>query len=132
VARNQADLLPSAQAAQRVGVNDTAGALPQGLLHQPFLNQVHKRPRHTAIATCERRLTYEELYRHARRLAQRLRATGRRSEPLGGARSWKRAGNSGGGESRFLRQGAPISRSIPIFPRTDARFCCAKARSRSS
>jgi amino acid adenylation domain-containing protein len=72
----KADLLPSAQAAQRVGVNDTAGAIPQGLLHQPFLNQVHKRPRHTAIATWERRLTYEELYRHARRLAQRLRDLG--------------------------------------------------------
>ena len=72
----KADLLPSAQAAQRVGVNDTAGAIPQGLLHQPFLNQVHKRPRHTAIATWERRLTYEEVYRHARRLAQRLRDLG--------------------------------------------------------
>ena len=68
----QADLLPSAQAAQRAVVNDTSGSLPQGLLHEPFLEQVRKRPDHTAIATWARRLSYEDVHRHARRLARRL------------------------------------------------------------
>jgi hypothetical protein len=72
----KADLLPLAQVAQRTVVNDTAGSLPQGLLHDPFLDQVRKRPDHTAIATWERRLTYKDVRRHARRLAQRLRQLG--------------------------------------------------------
>ena len=72
----KADLLPLAQMAQRTVVNDTAGSLPQGLLHDPFLDQVRKRPDHTAIATWERRLTYKDVHRHARRLAQRLRQLG--------------------------------------------------------
>ena len=72
----KADLLPLSQMAQRAVVNDTAGSLPQGLLHEPFLDQVRKRPDHTAIATWERRLTYKDVHRHARRLAQRLRQLG--------------------------------------------------------
>jgi amino acid adenylation domain-containing protein len=72
----KADLLPSWQVAQRVAVNDTAGPLPQGLLHEPFLDQVRKRPDHTAIATWERRLTYSDVHRHARCLARRLRQLG--------------------------------------------------------
>jgi amino acid adenylation domain-containing protein len=72
----KADLLPSRQVAQRVAVNDTAGPLPQGLLHEPFLDQVRKRPDHTAIATWERRLTYNDVHRHARCLARRLRQLG--------------------------------------------------------
>ncbi|HMJ29572.1 MAG TPA: amino acid adenylation domain-containing protein [Xanthobacteraceae bacterium] len=72
----KADLLPSWQVAQRVAVNDTAGPLPQGLLHEPFLDQVRKRPDHTAIATWERRLTYNDVHRHARCLARRLRQLG--------------------------------------------------------
>jgi len=72
----KADLLPSAQVAQRAVVNDTIGSPPQGLLHEPFLEQVRKRPHHTAIATWERRLTYEDVHRHARHLARRLRELG--------------------------------------------------------
>src|SRR4029079_11277971 len=72
----QADLLPPAQAAQRAVVNDTSGSLPQGLLYEPFLEQVRKRPDHTAIATWARRLSYEDVHRHARRLARRLRQMG--------------------------------------------------------
>jgi amino acid adenylation domain-containing protein len=72
----KADLLPSAQVMQRAVVNDTAGPPPRGLLHGPFLEQVRKGPHHTAIATWERRLTYEDVHRHARHLAKRLRQLG--------------------------------------------------------
>jgi pyochelin synthetase len=61
---------------QRAVVNDTAGPPPRGLLHGPFLEQVRKGPHHTAIATWERRLTYEDVHRHARHLAKRLRQLG--------------------------------------------------------
>lgn len=76
------DLLPSAQVAQRIVVNETAGPLPQGLLHEPFLEQVRKRPDHTAIATWERHLTYEDVHRHARRLARRLQQLGAGADRL--------------------------------------------------
>jgi amino acid adenylation domain-containing protein len=72
----KADLLPSAQLMQRAAVNDTAGPPPRGLLHEPFLVQARKRPHHTAIATRERRLTYQEVDVHARHLAKRLRQLG--------------------------------------------------------
>ena len=72
----KADLLPSAQVMQRAVVNDTAAPPPPGLLHGPFLEQVRKGPHRTAIATWERRLTYEDVHRHARHLAKRLRQLG--------------------------------------------------------
>jgi amino acid adenylation domain-containing protein len=72
----RSDLLPPAQLAQRAAVNDTAAPAPAGLLHERFLEQVRRQPRHTAVATSERRLSYEDVGRHARRLARRLRQMG--------------------------------------------------------
>jgi pyochelin synthetase len=70
------DLLPPSQSAQRAAVNDTTAPIPAGLLHEPFLEQVRKRPHHTAVATWERRLSYEDVARHARHLSRRLRQMG--------------------------------------------------------
>jgi amino acid adenylation domain-containing protein len=70
------DIFPPAQLAQRAAVNDTAALAPAGLLQEPFLEQVRKWGHHTAVATWERRLSYEDVDRHARRLARRLRQMG--------------------------------------------------------
>src|SRR4029077_6104643 len=46
--------------------------LTADLLHTPFLRQVAERPEQLAVCTPQRRLTYEESYRHACRIEQEL------------------------------------------------------------
>jgi amino acid adenylation domain-containing protein len=72
----KADLVPAAQLAQRRALNATGAPPAPGLLHAPFREQVRRRRHQTAVATWERRLTYGELDRHARRLARQLRTLG--------------------------------------------------------
>ncbi len=72
LAENTHRLIPPAQMDLRQKVNDTKAVLSDELLHAPFLAQVEKRPSQIAVSTPTRRLTYEELYRRACRVEERL------------------------------------------------------------
>jgi non-ribosomal peptide synthetase component F/acyl carrier protein/SAM-dependent methyltransferase len=124
-------LLPPAQLARRAAINDTAALVPDGLLHAPFLEQVRRRPQQTAVVSLERRLSYADVYRLARRLARRLRQMRAAPNRLI-ASSWKRAGSRWLRRSPSWRREAPTCRSIPTCRRSGAGCCCGVARWRSS
>ena len=67
-------LIPPAQLARRAAVNATAGPLPTGLLHDPFLRQVQAHPDRTALLTPSLTLSYGDLHRRAQAVAAWLRA----------------------------------------------------------
>ncbi|MFJ4865439.1 amino acid adenylation domain-containing protein [Streptomyces sp. NPDC088748] len=68
--------LPAEQRAVRGAVNDTAGPLPDELLHDAVGRQAAARPGAPAVITADTTLTYGELDRMADRIAHRLRALG--------------------------------------------------------
>ncbi|MFD0662840.1 amino acid adenylation domain-containing protein [Thermocatellispora tengchongensis] len=75
--------LPPAQAERRRRVNDTAGPLPDGLLHQGVVEQALRTPDAVAVQAPGLSLTYAELLARARAVAARLTAEGvRPAEPV--------------------------------------------------
>ncbi|MEV6520995.1 amino acid adenylation domain-containing protein [Longispora sp. NPDC051575] len=68
--------LPAEQETARRLANDTAGPLPAGLLHEPFLAQVPLRPDQPAVISAAGTLTYAELAERSGALAGALGATG--------------------------------------------------------
>jgi amino acid adenylation domain-containing protein len=67
---------------QLATINATATPVTQGLAHQFFLSQVSQRPHHAAVIAGNRTLTYEELYRRANQIGQRLREAGAQPNEL--------------------------------------------------
>lgn len=78
------DVLPAAQAEQRAAINATEAPIGDALLHTLFAAQASRRPEHPAVVAAERRLSYAELLRQSRQLAQRLRREGVRPNTLVG------------------------------------------------
>lgn len=72
LAENTQSLIPSAQLELRHQVNDTAAPFPCEMLHTLFLKKVADQPNQIAISTPTRKLTYEEVYRHACRIENEL------------------------------------------------------------
>ncbi len=68
--------LPSRQLAVRAAVNDTAGPLPDELLHAAVGRQAAAHPDAPAVITAGATLTYGELDRRADQIARRLRELG--------------------------------------------------------
>ncbi len=77
-------LLPVAQRASRVRSNATEVPISEGLLHEPFLEQVASHPERLAVIAADRSLTYGELSARAHALAHRLRDVGARPNDLVG------------------------------------------------
>ncbi|MGW1074427.1 amino acid adenylation domain-containing protein [Streptomyces sp. NPDC002537] len=67
---------PRRQLDVRAAVNDTAGELPDELIHAAIDRRAAERPDAPAVITAHRTLTYRELDAHAGQLARRLRALG--------------------------------------------------------
>lgn len=65
-------LTPEADLSVRRTVNATAGPVPAGLLHDPFLESAARYPDRPAVITAERQLTYRELDRRSDQVAQWL------------------------------------------------------------
>lgn len=70
------DLMPVAQREVRLRVNQTAGPIPEGLLHHGFLLAAERTPEAVALIHGERSLTYAELADQAKRCASALAAQG--------------------------------------------------------
>lgn len=70
------EILPAAQLARRAMTNATAAAIPEGLLHDGFLEHARKQPAAPALITRSRTLSYGELHGRACALAHRLRDAG--------------------------------------------------------
>ncbi len=75
-------LLPADQLAPRRAANSTAGPVPQGLLHDGFLEQAALGPAAPAVISPARVLSYQELERRSLRLAAELRQRGARPGSL--------------------------------------------------
>jgi pyochelin synthetase len=75
-------LIPEEQLARRQHVNDTAGPVPSGLLHDRFIKQALRQPDAVALITPSRRITYGNLLRHANSLGTQLRTLGARPNTL--------------------------------------------------
>jgi amino acid adenylation domain-containing protein/natural product biosynthesis luciferase-like monooxygenase protein len=73
---------PIEQLARRALVNKTDAALPDLLLHDPFLDQAKQHPETVAVISSDRQLTYRELERRSLRIARRLGEIGVRSGEL--------------------------------------------------
>ena len=70
------DLLPPAQRARRRQLNDTAGPVPTGRLHDALARGAAAHPHRQAVLTPSRSLRYAELHDAARQLAACLQARG--------------------------------------------------------
>ncbi len=69
-------LLPAEQLGLIAEANATGAPLPEGLLHEPFLERARLAPEAPAVITSSRILTYGELDRLSLALARRLRRLG--------------------------------------------------------
>ncbi|MBT2413612.1 amino acid adenylation domain-containing protein [Streptomyces sp. ISL-12] len=69
--------LPAWQERERRAVNDTAGPLPEGLLHEGFFARAARTPDAPALLGAFGTVTYGELARRAGAVADALRAAGR-------------------------------------------------------
>ena len=74
--------LPEAELEVRRAANATAAPVPQGLLHEPFLQRAAEQPDWPAVIDSRRTLGYGELARRARGLGRLLRAHGARPNQL--------------------------------------------------
>ncbi|MEV4820401.1 amino acid adenylation domain-containing protein [Micromonospora sp. NPDC049274] len=72
-------LVPDTELAVRTSYNRTEGAVPAGLLHEPFFATANRVPERPAVITPTRTLTYGELAGHARAVCAHL--TGLRVRP---------------------------------------------------
>jgi amino acid adenylation domain-containing protein len=75
-------LVPRAQLDQRKAANSTQAAVPDEMLHTPFLAQASRKPHQTAVVAPGRTLSYGELSRLASRLGADLQRIGARPNTL--------------------------------------------------
>lgn len=72
--------LPDWQKSEREHANATEALLPNGVLHEKFLEMVKKYPKHTAVADAHGELSYEELDQLARQVAEEIIRSGGRQQ----------------------------------------------------
>ncbi|GAA3734298.1 non-ribosomal peptide synthetase [Salinactinospora qingdaonensis] len=85
---------PVEQLHRRAAINDTAGPLPEGLLHEAVVAQAQASPDRVAVHAPGRVLTFGELLAQARAVAHELRARGCRPGELVGVvmdKGWEQA-----------------------------------------
>ncbi|GAA2014556.1 non-ribosomal peptide synthetase [Nocardiopsis rhodophaea] len=75
--------LPRRQRDRRQTANDTAGPLPDALLHDGFVLQAQQTPDRPAVISGRRTLTYGELLEHATAISDTLRSQGHRGDLIG-------------------------------------------------
>src|SRR5581483_7552453 len=110
------DVLPPEQLRQRLEVNTTRAAVPTGLLHTGFLQQVTRRPRQCAVSAPGYSLTYRDLEIFSRDLGMSLRQLGARPDTLVGVvmdKGWEQVVAVLG----ILRSGAAYLPIDPQLPR---------------
>ncbi|MGW0284424.1 amino acid adenylation domain-containing protein [Streptomyces sp. NPDC003236] len=109
------EVLPPAQTARYTALNDTAGPLPGGLLHEPFLDRARREPDRVAVVSGTGTVTYGELDRASLAVARSLHRAGVRSGDLVGVladRGWEQVASAIG----VLRAGAaylPLDGGLP-------------------
>ncbi|WP_424217352.1 amino acid adenylation domain-containing protein (plasmid) [Streptomyces sp. BI20] len=109
------EILPPAQILRHAELNATAGPLPTGLLHEPFLSHARRRPDRVAVVSATGTVTYGELDRASLAVARGLRETGVRAGELVGVladRGWEQVASVIG----VLRAGAvylPLDSGLP-------------------
>ncbi|GAB2623790.1 hypothetical protein GCM10027168_64670 [Streptomyces capparidis] len=84
-------LLPAAHLAAHRALNDTAGPLPRGLLHEPFLRRARTDPGRTAVVFAAGEVSYGDLDRASAAVARAVRGAGVRPGDLVGVladRGW--------------------------------------------
>lgn len=108
-------VLPAWQQEAYRALNATAGPVPAGLLHEPFLAQASARPDWPAVVSATGTVTYAELERASASVARAVRATGAGPNDLVGVlmgRGWEQAAAVLG----VLRAGAaylPLDAKLP-------------------
>ncbi|WP_051947941.1 non-ribosomal peptide synthetase [Streptomyces scabiei] len=70
------EVLPQDQAVRHRELNSTEGPLPEGLLHEPFLENARRSPGRTAVISANGTFTYSELEEASRAVAHTLRQAG--------------------------------------------------------
>ncbi|MFM9558270.1 amino acid adenylation domain-containing protein [Streptomyces caniscabiei] len=109
------EVLPPDQAARYTALNETAGPLPDGLLHEPFLARAAQQPERVAVVSATGTVTYGELDRASLAVARSLHRAGVRSGCLVGVladRGWEQVASALG----VLRAGAaylPLDSGLP-------------------
>ncbi|UQW99649.1 non-ribosomal peptide synthetase [Streptomyces sp. RerS4] len=109
------EVLPPEQAARYTALNDTAGPLPDGLLHEPFLARAGRQPDRVAVVSATGTVTYGELDRASLAVARSLHLAGVGSGDLVGIvadRGWEQVASAIG----VLRAGAaylPLDSGLP-------------------
>ncbi|MER6522457.1 amino acid adenylation domain-containing protein [Streptomyces sp. NPDC001553] len=109
------EVLPDDQVARYRELNATDGPLPDGLLHEPFLDRARRSPGRTAVIAANGTLTYGGLEEASRAVAHALRAAGVRPGDLVGVladRGWEQIASAIG----VLRIGAaylPLDDGLP-------------------
>jgi amino acid adenylation domain-containing protein len=89
--RGDLPVLPEWQTALLAEVNDTAAAMPDEHLFTGFVTHARRDPDRPAVIAGDRILSYGDLYRHACRVARRLRELGTRPNRLVGVAIGKSA-----------------------------------------
>ncbi|MFI0242109.1 amino acid adenylation domain-containing protein [Streptomyces sp. NPDC016845] len=109
------EVLPPGQTARYTALNDTAGPLPDGLLHEPFLDRARRQPDRVAVVSGTGTVTYGELDRASLAVARSLHRAGVRTGDLVGVladRGWEQVASAIG----VLRAGAaylPLDSGLP-------------------
>ncbi|MEU9802029.1 amino acid adenylation domain-containing protein [Streptomyces sp. NPDC051000] len=109
------EVLPDEQAARYRQLNATEGPLPDGLLHEPFLDRARRSPGRTAVIAANGTLSYGELEEASRAVARALREAGVLPGDLVGViadRGWEQVASAIG----VLRVGAaylPLDDALP-------------------
>ncbi|WP_459650943.1 amino acid adenylation domain-containing protein [Kitasatospora sp. Ki12] len=80
-------VLPADHAEAYRALNATTGPLPEGLLHEPFLDRARTAPERTAVVSATGTVTYGELERASAAVAHALRAAGVAPGELVGVRA---------------------------------------------
>ncbi|WP_265736797.1 non-ribosomal peptide synthetase [Actinacidiphila yeochonensis] len=112
------EVLPPEQAARYAALNDTAGPLPDGLLHEPFLARARREPGRVAVVSATGTVTYGELDRASLAVARTLCGAGVRAGDLVGVladRGWEQVASAigvlrAGGAYLPLDSGLPAAR----------------------
>ncbi|MBE1485548.1 non-ribosomal peptide synthetase [Plantactinospora soyae] len=109
------ELLPPAHATAFDALNDTAGPIPDGLLHEPFLAQAARTPGHLAVVSATGDVNYGELADASARVAHAVARAGVRPGDVVGVltnRGWEQVAAVIG----VLRAGAvylPLDTDLP-------------------
>ncbi len=114
-------LVPEAQLEQRAAISATREPVPDGLLHQPFLQHAVHAPDLPAIITPLRTLSYGEVHRRSNQVGNRLRQLGARPNQLIGIvmeKGWEQVVAALG----VLASGAAYLPIDPALPPERVRF----------